>query len=196
MSSNEKKIHLGIFASGTGSNARKIADYFNNHPFVTLALIVSNKPDAPVLEMARGKNIPTVVIHRKDFYQTSTLLETLKNQEIDLIVLAGFLWLVPEYLIKAYPNRIINIHPSLLPRHGGKGMYGMHVHEAVKKAGETESGITIHYVNQEYDQGAIIFQKTVGLEPEDTPQSIAKKVQNLEHTYFSEQIEKIARRLI
>lgn len=196
MSSNEKKIHLGIFASGTGSNARKIADYFNNHPFVTLALIVSNKPDAPVLEMARGKNIPTVVIHRKDFYQTSTLLETLKNQEIDLIVLAGFLWLVPEYLIKAYPNRIINIHPSLLPRHGGKGMYGMHVHEAVKKAGETESGITIHYVNQEYDQGAIIFQKTVGLEPEDTPQSIAKKVQNLEHTYFPGQIEKIARRLI
>lgn len=182
---------LAIFASGTGSNAQKIIDYFRNHPSVTIGLIVSNKVNAGVLEIARHEQIPFVVIHRSTFYETSQLLDQLKGRQIDWIILAGFLWLVPDYLIKAYPYRMVNIHPALLPKYGGKGMYGMHVHKAVKKNQEKLSGITIHYVNEHYDEGQIIHQSTCQLEPADSAEVIRNKVLQLEHYYYPRIIESL-----
>ena len=182
---------LAIFASGTGSNARKIIEYFRNHPTIRVALVVSNKPDAPVLAMAQSHQIETAVINRKSFYESEDILDTLREHEVDLVILAGFLWLVPDYLIRAFPRRIINIHPALLPRYGGKGMYGHHVHQAVWEAREPESGITIHYANEHYDEGDIIFQIKCVLAPEDSPEDIARKVLELEHYYFARVIERV-----
>jgi len=187
---------IAIFASGRGSNAKKIVEYFDRHNDVaSVQLILSNKRDALVLEMARAHGIETKVIGRKSFYQTKNLLELLHSHNIDLIVLAGFLWLVPEYLVEAFRGRIINIHPALLPRFGGKGMYGRHVHEAVKAAGEKESGITIHYVNEAYDEGDIIFQARCPVNAGDTPEDIARKVQELEHRHFAPQIAKLLQKM-
>ncbi len=183
--------NLAIFASGTGSNAQKIIDYFRAHPHIRVALVVSNKQDAPVLDIARANGIETIVLRRQDFYETEQLLQELRDRQIDFIVLAGFLWLIPPYLVRAFDRRIINIHPALLPKYGGKGMYGMHVHEAVKAADEHETGITIHYVNEKYDDGDIILQKKCVLAPEDTSQEIARKVQALEHRYFAPVIEQL-----
>lgn len=181
--------HIAIFASGTGSNARKIVEYFDGHPSIRVAVVVSNKADAPVLDMARAHGIPTVVIDRQSFYGTEALMAHLAN--IDLLVLAGFLWLVPAWLVERFPQRIINIHPALLPNYGGKGMYGMHVHQAVHAAGDAESGITIHYVNAHYDEGQTLFQARCPIATADTPADIAAKVLALEHQHFAPVIEQL-----
>ena len=149
------------------------------------------KKSAPVLEMARSNNIPTLVIDRDRFYNSQDILKEFSIYNIDFIVLAGFLLLVPKYLIQKFHNRIVNIHPALLPKYGGKGMYGMNVHKAVKAANEEESGITIHYVNEKYDEGEILFQISCKILPKDSPEMIAKKVLQLEHQHYSKVIENI-----
>ncbi len=189
---NEKvRTNIAIFASGGGSNARKIIEHFKDSPVGRVALVVSNKPDAGVLKIAEAHEIPAQVIDRPYFYESEEILTVLKMYEIGFVVLAGFLWLVPGYLVRAYPNRILNIHPALLPKFGGKGMYGHHVHEAVKAAGETESGMTIHFVNAHYDEGDIVFQARCAVDPNDSPDEIARNVLALEHRFFPETIEKV-----
>ncbi len=184
---------IAIFASGTGSNATRIVDYFDPVADIEVGLIVSNRANAGVLTMAEDREIPSMIIDRTYFYDSNQILFELKHRCIDLIVLAGFLWLVPSYLVHKYKDRMVNIHPALLPKYGGKGMYGMHVHQAVKDKGERESGITIHYVNEKFDDGAIIYQASCHLDPEDSPGEIREKVLQLEHQYFAPVIEKILR---
>jgi phosphoribosylglycinamide formyltransferase-1 len=181
---------IAIFASGTGSNAKKIIEYFRVHPNIEVKLVVANKPEAPVLEMAAQRGVKTLQINRLEFYQSEKILDELAAAQITFVVLAGFLWLVPPYLTNAYPRRMVNIHPALLPEFGGKGMYGMHVHRAVREAGVQETGITIHLVNEVYDEGDILFQAHCPVTQSDTPDSIAAKVRQLEHTYFAPVIEK------
>lgn len=183
--------HLAIFASGTGSNAKKIIEYFRGNSNINVRVIVSNKKDAPVLDIAQGNGIETLVIDREGFYKTEDLLQQLHARNIHFIVLAGFLWLLPHYLIHTYDRRIVNIHPALLPKYGGKGMYGMRVHEAVKAAGDLETGITIHYVDENYDEGDIIFQEKCVLTENDTSEEIAHKVHLLEHEHFAPVIENL-----
>ncbi len=183
--------HLAVFASGTGSNARCIVDFLAQSPCARVRLVVSNKPQAPVLAMARERDIPTLVVDRAYFYESERLLDVLAEYDIGFIALAGFLWLVPPYLVRAYWRRMVNLHPALLPAYGGKGMYGMRVHEAVKAAGEPETGITIHYVNERYDEGDIIFQARCPVAPDDTPADIARKVQALEHEHFPRLLERL-----
>lgn len=182
---------IAIFASGSGTNAENIIKYFKDNSNIQVSLVLSNKPDAYVLERAKKFQIPTFVFNRIDFYETDTVINKLKEYEIDFIVLAGFLWLVPQNILSIYPNKIVNIHPALLPKYGGKGMYGMNVHRAVKDAGDKESGITIHYVNEKYDEGAIILQERCAINPEDTPEIIAEKVHKLEYEYYPKIIEKV-----
>lgn len=182
---------IAIFASGSGTNAENIALHFRNHPSVVVDSIYCNKPDAFVLQRAERLGIPAFLFQRESFYQSSDLLETLQQRKIDYLILAGFLWLIPAYLIQAYPQRIINIHPALLPKYGGKGMYGMHVHEAVKNSGDKETGISIHFVNEHYDEGNIIFQARCNISSTDSPAAIAEKVHQLEYTYFPQTIEKV-----
>jgi len=183
--------HLAIFASGSGTNAQNIAGYFAGHPDISVSLILSNKPDAYVLERAKQLGIPTHVFDRTTFYESEELLEVLKKYEIGHIILAGFLWLVPDYLLKVYPSKIINIHPALLPKFGGKGMYGEKVHQAVIAAGEKRTGISIHFVNNRYDEGQIILQDSFEILPGDTPESIAKRVHELEYRHFPRIIEEV-----
>jgi formyltetrahydrofolate-dependent phosphoribosylglycinamide formyltransferase len=186
-----KPVHIAIFASGAGSNARKIIEYFENKGLrIKVSLIVCNVPGAGVLDIAEEKGIPSLMINKSDF-AANGYVESLKNAGIDFIVLAGFLWKVPEVLVRAYPKAIINIHPALLPKYGGKGMYGARVHEAVIEAGEKESGITIHWVNEDYDEGAIIFQAKCSVDASDTPTSLANKIHALEHAHFATTIEKL-----
>lgn len=180
---------IAIFASGTGSNAARIMDYFKNHASIEVSLVLSNKKDAPVLEKAQAAHVETFTFNRNELYESHNVLDALSARKIDLVVLAGFMWLVPENLVKAYSNRIINIHPALLPKFGGKGMYGMHVHRAVKEAGETETGITIHLVNEEYDKGRILAQAKCGIDEKDTPETIATKIHALEYANFPVVIE-------
>ena len=182
---------IAIFASGAGSNAKKIIDYFENNELVTIALIVSNKAEAGVINIAREHNIDTLIIEKVTFFNETTYVEELLIREIDFIVLAGFLWKVPSSLIQAYPNRIINIHPALLPKFGGKGMYGNFVHEAVITAEEKETGITIHYVDEQYDHGNIIFQASCPITEGDTAGSVAAKIHLLEHKHYPEIIDTI-----
>jgi len=182
---------IAIFASGTGSNATKIVAHFRNHPSISIGLIISNKSTAKVLKMATANNIPTLLINRTDFYQTESLLKDLEQHQIDFIALAGFLWLIPPYLVKAFPNKMVNIHPALLPKYGGKGMYGQHVHQAVRTNNEQESGITLHYVNEKYDEGNLIFQAACPVDTTDTPTDIAKNVLKLEHYYFPRILESL-----
>lgn len=177
-------VKIAIFASGGGSNAQQIIQYFKNSGKATVALVVCNKPGAGVLQIAAGAGIPTLLIERENFLRGDGYVPQLQAAGIQLLVLAGFLWKVPQTLIDAYPRRIINIHPALLPRYGGKGMYGHHVHTAVKQAGETESGITIHYVDEHYDHGDVIFQTTCALDPADEATTIAQKVLQLEHHHY------------
>lgn len=183
--------NIVIFASGAGSNAQKIIDHFRNSDKGRVALIVCNKPGAGILDIAQREGIPAVLIEKEKFFHTDTYVQLLKEQHTDLIVLAGFLWKVPVNLVQAFPNRIINIHPALLPKFGGKGMYGHFVHEAVVAAGETESGITIHYVNEKYDDGEPILQERCIVTSEDTPETVARKVQALEHQWFPVIVERI-----
>lgn len=182
---------IAIFASGTGSNARRIMEHFRDSDAVQVRLVVSNNPDAGVLHIAREMGVETMVIRRDAFYHSEAILATLQDLHIEFIVLAGFLWLVPAYLVQAFPRAIVNIHPALLPKFGGKGMYGAHVHEAVKQAGETETGITIHYVDERYDEGQIIFQARCPVSPEDTAEDIARHVLTLEHRHFPVVIEQL-----
>lgn len=176
-------------ASGTGSNARKIVEYFSKHEHINVSLLASNKKQAGVLGICEEYEIDKFVFNKSYFYGSEDFVNVLKSQNIDFVILAGFLWMIPKYLIEAYKDRILNIHPSLLPKHGGKGMYGHYVHEAVKAAGETETGITIHLVNEEYDRGRAIFQRKVQLEVSDDPETIASKVLELEHEFFPRVIE-------
>ena len=175
---------IAIFASGSGSNAENIILYFAQKPQFCVKSVFCNVPDAYVLERAKKYRIPSFVFNREEFRNPDKVFRQLQEQEIDFIVLAGFLWLMPSFITAAWPNKIVNIHPALLPAYGGKGMYGHHVHEAVIAAGEKESGITIHYVNDHYDQGAIIFQAKCPVLPTDTPDDLAARVHELEYRYF------------
>lgn len=183
--------NIAILASGAGSNAQKIIEYFSNRMDISVHLIISNKKDAGVLSIAKLSGISSLVISKDSFYQSTDLLLALEKHEIDFIVLAGFLWFIPAYLIHNYPDRMVNIHPALLPKYGGKGMYGHFVHEAVHEAKELFSGITIHYVNEKYDEGSIVFQEKCEISPIDQPLDIAKKVQLLEHTYYPVVIDQL-----
>ena len=183
------KNRIAIFASGSGSNAEKIIQHFANHPSIEVAVVLSNKADAFVLERAKKFSIPSEVFNREEFRDPS-FPEVLHKYQVTHIVLAGFLWLIPDYLVKNYPDRIVNIHPALLPKYGGKGMYGARVHEAVKLAGETETGITIHLVNEHYDEGAVLFQASCPIGSEYSPDEIANCVHALEHKHYPEVIEK------
>ena len=184
-------IHIAIFASGAGSNARKIIEHFEKKDLpIKVSLIVCNVPGAGVIEIAKEKGIPTLLINKADFASTG-YVESLHNSEIQFIVLAGFLWKLPEVLVQAYPKAIINIHPALLPKYGGKGMYGSRVHEAVIAAGEKESGITIHWVNEHYDEGAIIYQAICPIDAGETPETLAHKIHALEHAHFAPTIEQL-----
>lgn len=186
--------HIAIFASGAGSNAEKIIAHLENHSSIKVSLIVCNKPGAGVLGIAAANQIPTLLIEKERFFRGDAYLPELRSREIGFVVLAGFLWKVPDALVAAYSNKIINIHPALLPKYGGKGMYGMHVHEAVIAAGEKESGITIHYVNEHFDEGTPIFQATCPIEPGDTPEKLAEKIHVLEHRHFPEVVERVVNR--
>lgn len=180
--------NIAVFASGAGSNAQKIIDHFRGHSSIHIALIVCNKPGAGVLSIAQRENIPALLIEKEPFFRGNGYVDELQAAGISFIVLAGFLWKVPDALIAAYPSRIINIHPALLPKYGGKGMYGAFVHEAVIAAREPESGITIHYVDGHYDNGDIIFQASCPVMPEDTPATLAQKIHQLEHQYYPQVI--------
>lgn len=180
---------IAIFASGNGSNAEQISRYFSNNKNVSVDLILTNNPQAGVIERAQNLDIKSLCFDKTDFYNTNTIIDILKKHEIDFIILAGFLWLVPNNLITDYENRIINIHPALLPKYGGKGMYGMNVHKSVIDNGEKQSGITIHFVNNKYDEGHTIFQATVDIFKYDTPDSLAEKIHLLEYEYFPKVIE-------
>jgi phosphoribosylglycinamide formyltransferase-1 len=179
---------LILFASGSGSNVQAIIDYFVANGKAKAALIICNNPEAGVLKIAARHQVPVQLIDRKSFKEPA-FVAMLKSYKPSLIVLAGFLWKVPDAVVEAFPDRIINIHPALLPKYGGKGMYGHHVHHAVVAAGEKESGITIHFINEHYDEGAAILQARCPLLPEDTPEMLAAKIQKLEHYFFPRTIE-------
>jgi phosphoribosylglycinamide formyltransferase-1 len=180
---------IAIFASGTGTNAENIVRYFSGHKHIYVHMAFVNKKKVQVVERMVNNHVPVVFFDRHTFYETDYILELLLMNQIDMIVLAGFLWLFPVPVINAYEGKIVNIHPALLPKYGGKGMYGMKVHECVCENRETESGITIHYINEEYDKGEHILQKKCSLDESDTPEIIAKKVHQLEYDYFPKVIE-------
>ena len=182
---------IAIFASGSGSNAENIARYFESHKYIKVALILSNNPKAYVLKRAEKLGIPVYIFNRDDLYRNNKVKERLLNEGIDLIVLAGFLWLVPSSIVRAWPNKIVNIHPALLPGYGGKGMYGERVHQKVYENGELESGITIHYVNEHYDEGHIIHQARFPIEKGEGPEAIAQKAHELEYREYPRVIEKL-----
>ncbi|MCK9160691.1 MAG: phosphoribosylglycinamide formyltransferase [Bacteroidaceae bacterium] len=185
------KRNIAIFASGSGTNTENIIRYFEKNDKINVVLVISNKNDAYVLKRADRFKIHSVVVPNADWKTGDKVFALLKEKDIDFIVLAGFLLKVPDILLKAYPNKIINIHPALLPKYGGKGMYGNKVHEVVVAAGEKESGITIHYIDNQFDEGKIIFQAKCAILPKDTPEDVAKKVHVLEYQYFPAIIEKV-----
>jgi phosphoribosylglycinamide formyltransferase-1 len=185
-----KMKRIAVFASGSGTNFQQICEYFNEkNKDIKIGLLIVNKKNAYVLERAKQLNVKSQYFNREDFYSSDRVVECLKENQIDFIVLAGFLWLIPNNILKKYPNKIINIHPALLPNYGGKGMHGHHVHEAVIAAKESESGITIHYVNEHYDEGNIIFQAKCSITPEDTADSLAEKIHLLEKEHFPKVID-------
>ncbi len=187
----DHQANIAIFASGSGSNAQRIIEYFEQRQDIKVKVLLANRPDAYALERAKRLGIPTFVFSREDFFSSDRVLEYLKENSVDWIVLAGFLWLIPQNLLKNYPDRIINIHPALLPAYGGKGMYGSKVHQAVITAKEKESGISIHYINEQYDEGEMIYQAKCLVEPGDTPESLAEKIHRLEHEHFPVIIDKV-----
>ncbi|MDH5475591.1 MAG: phosphoribosylglycinamide formyltransferase [Cyclobacteriaceae bacterium] len=183
------KKRIAIFASGSGTNAEEILKKFHHHPAIEVVVLLSNNPSAFALKRAEKFEVETSVFDKQTFKNTDQIVSLLQDKKVDLLVLAGFMWLIPKNLVNAFPNKIINIHPALLPKYGGKGMYGMHVHNAIKENKETETGITIHYVNEHYDEGQIIFQAKCNLSPSDAPEDIANKVHQLEHAHYPEIIE-------
>jgi phosphoribosylglycinamide formyltransferase 1 len=183
--------NIAIFASGSGSNAQAIADYFKNNTQIKISCILTNRSDAFVLQRSKILGIPSYIFNRDEYYGSTKVLQILEQHSVDFIILAGFLWLVPDYMLQAFPQRIINIHPALLPKYGGKGMYGMLVHEAVLANGDKESGITIHYVNAKYDEGNIIFQARCAILADDTPETLAQRIHQLEHENYPQIIEKL-----
>ncbi|MGB5818599.1 MAG: phosphoribosylglycinamide formyltransferase [Saonia sp.] len=180
-----------LFASGSGSNVENIIHYFQDNPKVTVVCVLTNKRDAKVIDRCNRLNISALYFNRTAFYHTDCILDLLKSYNPSLVILAGFLWKIPENLIQNFSEKIINIHPALLPKYGGKGMYGMKVHQAVKENNESETGITIHFVNENYDEGAIIYQARTKVLNDDTPEAIAEKVHRLEYEHFPKIIEKI-----
>lgn len=190
-----KKQRLAIFASGNGSNAVRLLDYFKNHQSIEVAVILTNNKNAGVLERVKNSEVKTVVVDNEQAKEGGFLTRIMQSNSIDFIILAGYLRKIPETFISAYQDKIINIHPALLPKYGGKGMYGMHVHQAVKTAGETESGITIHLVNQNYDEGRVLAQYKTNLLPTDDAIKIQQKVQQLEHEWFPVEVEKYIKNL-
>ena len=182
---------IAIFASGAGSNAAKIIEYFSTRNTIEVAVIVCNKPDAGVLKIAADHDIPTILIGKETFFRGDAYVAELKSLNIDFIVLAGFLWKIPQQLIAAYPKKMINIHPALLPKYGGKGMYGNKVHETVIANKEKESGITIHFVNEHFDEGEHIFQATCSIDETDDAATLAAKIHLLEHEHFPKVIESV-----
>ena len=183
--------NIAIFASGEGTNAQNIIDYFNDSSTIKVKVVVSNNPHANVLNRAKKEGVPTMLINREDFYKSNKVIEQLQKLKTDWIILAGFLWFIPENLITVFHRKIINIHPALLPKFGGKGMYGMKVHDAVIEAKENESGITIHFVNNEYDKGEVIAQYRCAVDSSDTPQTLAAKIHELEQLFFPKAIEQV-----
>ncbi|MCP9756898.1 phosphoribosylglycinamide formyltransferase [Lacihabitans sp. CCS-44] len=179
-------IKIAIFASGSGSNAERIVEFFSSNEEIEVTLVLTNNPAAGVIERAQRLNIPTLIFNKTLFSKTDKIVEILQSQQIDWVILAGFLWLVPNNLTRAFENRMINIHPALLPKYGGKGMWGHYVHEAVVANQEKESGITIHYVNEKYDEGKVIFQAKCEVTSGDSPEDVAKKIHELEYQYFPE----------
>jgi phosphoribosylglycinamide formyltransferase 1 len=186
--------NLALFASGAGSNAQRIIDHFRNSTLARVVVIVCNKPGAGVLRIAEKEQLPILMIEKDRFFRGDAYLPELEKSNTDFIVLAGFLWKIPQALINAYPRRIINIHPALLPKYGGKGMYGQYVHEAVIQAGEVQSGITIHYVDEHYDHGDVIFQTACPLVDGDTPETLAARIHELEHLYYPQVIEDLVKK--
>jgi len=186
---------IAIFASGSGSNAQKIMEHFKKNAEAEVALLLTNNADAYVLQRADNFEIPSQVFDKEMFYHSDTILKMLHNLKIDLIVLAGFLWLIPEYLLEAYPRRIINIHPALLPAYSGKGMFGKKVHQAILDNHEIESGITIHYINEHFDEGEIIHQAKFKIEKTDDLEMIMYKGQQLEHQYYPKIIENLIKKM-
>lgn len=189
------KKRIAIFASGSGSNAQKIMEHFKKHNDAEVAIVLTNNPEAYVLQRADNFEIPSHIFDRHELNHTDNVVNLLKNLQIDLIVLAGFLWLVPANLLKAFPNKIINIHPALLPKFGGKGMFGDKVHQAVLDAGEEESGITIHFVNENFDDGEIIHQSRFKIDSADDLEMIRFKGQQLEHLHYPKVVEQLIRKM-
>lgn len=188
---NQEPINVAIFVSGSGTNCENLIRYFKDSNKVNISLVLSNRADAYALERARKLGVPTTVVMKKDFNNPDILLPLLKQHGIDFIVLAGFLLIIPDWLITLYDHRMINLHPALLPKYGGKGMYGHHVHEAIKVASEKETGMTVHWVNPVCDGGEIIAQYSTPLSPDDTPDDIAAKEHELEMKYFPKVIESL-----
>jgi len=192
----QHKKSIAIFASGTGTNAANIIQYFKEKQTAIVALIVCNNSQAGVLKIAEANNIPSIIIEKEKFFKADAYVPELKNASIDFIVLAGFLWKIPSLIINEYRNKIINIHPALLPKFGGKGMYGNFVHEAVLSAKEKQSGITIHFVDEFYDNGKTVFQTTCPVYETDTAETLAKRIHELEYKYFPMVIEKLIEKSI
>ena len=190
------KIRLAMLASGSGTNVANFIEYFRLHDILEVALVVSDKPDAMVLKRAAKTQVPHVVILKEQWKDEELVLGLFHQAQIDFVVLAGFLLLVPPYLLREYPGRIVNIHPALLPKFGGKGMYGMRVHQEVIRQGEYQTGITIHYVNERYDEGEIIFQAGFDIDPEDTPETIANKTHQLEYKHYPRVVEELVQKII
>ncbi|MBN1133175.1 MAG: phosphoribosylglycinamide formyltransferase [Bacteroidales bacterium] len=183
--------NIAIMASGSGTNCEHIIQFFRMKHCAQVKLVLTNNPEAYVIKRVKKYQIETVIFNREQFYKGDEILNLLKEKKIDFIALAGFLWLVPKPIIEAFSGRIVNIHPALLPEYGGKGMYGSHVHEAVLKNGDKISGITIHFVNEKYDEGDIVFQSICKIDPDETPDSLAEKVHRLEYQFYPEIIEKL-----
>jgi len=192
-----KKImrNIAIFASGSGTNAENLIRFFRTSPFGEVRLVLTNRPEAGVIQRAQSNDIECIVFNRQQFYETNEVVDLLVERGIEFIALAGFLWLVPDKLLELFDNKIVNIHPALLPKYGGKGMYGHFVHEAVISNAEEESGITIHYVNNRYDEGDVIRQARCKVESDDTPHTLASKIHALEYEHFPKAVEALLKNL-
>ena len=189
------KKRIAIFASGSGSNAQKLMEYFKNHQEAEVVIVLTNNPEAYVIQRADNFEIPTHIFDKYEFIETNDIVNLLKNLQIDLIVLAGFLWLIPNNLLEEFPNQIINIHPALLPKFGGKGMYGDRIHRTILEAGEVENGITIHFVNEKFDEGEIIYQSRFKIGKNDTLETIKFKGQQLEHLHYPRIVENLIQKI-